>query len=440
MSGRTFPRPRPVRRSRPLTPLSRCGCPAPNPFGSRPSSRARSSRPCFQERSSRFGRGRLRRHLIVERCGSYVSPVKERRTRRCNADAFFVSISRRARARRRCCRFRDAFSFELSFEIPAHGSGFAPTTSRPFGSRIVPRSFLRLGSGSRSLAILPALSDHDVTRASDPGELGHLSAGCSPEERPARWLGTSGHAWVRPGGDPGPFDRCLLLTDVVFKDDRPTSRHTSHRLFPRDTRACGFTPQGPLRRTVGPRQGVVFPSRRIRRRTSDAPSPAGSPGGAMSTGVGPRSLARSQVVTRKPRPTPPSRVNGFLGLALARSTFSLRSLSDRIGDPIRSLPRPRPFQDAISRESNESFCRVTDPRGTTRAPNPRRCRSALLSKRGIPSGVNGSVPGTAPPPVAPPRQGDRIVHAPSDPCGPALARTSRSPPTSSVPTSFVIVG
>jgi len=42
-------------------------------------------------------------------------------------------------------------------------------------------------------------------------------------------------------------------------------------------------------------QGVVFPNRPIRRRTSDAPSPAGFPGGAMSTGVGPRSLARSQV-------------------------------------------------------------------------------------------------------------------------------------------------
>lgn len=127
---------------------------------------------------------------------------------------------------------------------------------------------------------------------SDPGELGHLPEGCSPWGAQTRWLGTSERAWVRPGGDPGPFDRCLLLTDVVFKDDRPTSRHTSHRLFPRDTRACGFTPQGPLRRTVGSRQGVVFPSRRFRRRTSDAPSLAGSPGGTQCPSASARDRSR----------------------------------------------------------------------------------------------------------------------------------------------------
>jgi hypothetical protein len=63
---------------------------------------------------------------------------------------------------------------------------------------------------------------------------------------------------------------------------------------------------------------------------------------------------RSQVETRWPRPTPPSRVNGSLGIALARSTFSLRSLSVRIGDPIRALPRLRFFRDAPSRETNEA--------------------------------------------------------------------------------------
>jgi hypothetical protein len=110
-----------------------------------------------------------------------------------------------------------------------------------------------------------------------------------PRRRPtfSRW--GSGRAWVRPGGDPGPLDRCLQLTDFVFKDDRLTSRHTSHRLFPHDARARGFTPQRPLRRAVGRRQGVVSLGFRSRRRTSDAPSPAGSPGGTMSTGVGPRS-------------------------------------------------------------------------------------------------------------------------------------------------------
>jgi len=48
--------------------------------------------------------------------------------------------------------------------------------------------------------------------------------------------------------------------------------------------------------------------------------------------------------TLEPRPTPPSRVNGCLGLALARSTLSLRSLFVRIGDPIRALPRLRSFE------------------------------------------------------------------------------------------------
>jgi hypothetical protein len=62
---------------------------------------------------------------------------------------------------------------------------------------------------------------------------------------------------------------------------------------------------------TGSRSGCCLPQTPRRRRTSDAPSLAGSPGGAMSAGVGPRSLARSQVETRKPRPTPPSRVKRF---------------------------------------------------------------------------------------------------------------------------------
>jgi hypothetical protein len=170
MSGRTFPHPRPLRRSRPLTPLSRCGCPAPNPFGSRPSTRARSRSLCFQNVRFRFGRGRLRRHLIVERCGPYVSPVKERRTCRCNADVFFVSISRRARARRmyfslsrmrslsRAALFRESCA---RIRLRSHHVATFWVSDRL-------RSFLRLGSGSRSRAILPALSVHDVTRARIP--------------------------------------------------------------------------------------------------------------------------------------------------------------------------------------------------------------------------------------------------------------------------------
>jgi hypothetical protein len=69
----------------------------------------------------------------------------------------------------------------------------------------------------------------------------------------------SGRAWVRPGGDPGPLDRCLLLTDVVFKDDRPCLGARRIGMFPHDARARGFTPQYPLRRTVGSRSGCCLP-------------------------------------------------------------------------------------------------------------------------------------------------------------------------------------
>lgn len=212
---------------------------------------------------------------------------------------------------------------------------------------------------------------------SDPGELGHL-----PARHCCLWGARRVGVGLPGARGSGPAATPVLSTDVCCsrmlfsKTIAPRLGARRIAMFPHDARACGFTPQCPLRRTVGSRSGCCLPQPPIRRRTSDASSLAGSPGRAMSTAVGPRSLARSQVETRKPRPTPPSRVNGFLGLALARSTFSLRSLrwircSARIGDPIRPLSRSRPFQDAISREANESFCRVTDPRGTTRASNPR---------------------------------------------------------------------
>jgi len=215
-------------------------------------------------------------------------------------------------------------------------------------------------------------------------------------------------------------------------------------MFPHDARGRGFTPQRPLRRADGSRRGVVFLDGRSRRRTSDAPSPAGVPGGAMSTGVGPRSRMRSQVETRKSRPTPPSRVNGSLGLALARSTFSLRSFSS--GSATRS-GRSRgsvPF-GTQPHERRTKASAVSPTHEAQRVPQSPRCCSALLSKRGTSSGVSGSVPGTSRSPAVPCRQGDRSDRAPSDPCvrkrcRPALARPSRSPPTSSRTDTFVIDG
>jgi len=213
-----------------------------------------------------------------------------------------------------------------------------------------------------------------------------------------RFAQGSGRAWVRPGGDPGPLDRCLLLTDVVFKDDRPTSRRTSHRYVPTRCESLRFHAACPLRRTVGPRSGCCLPRPPFRRRTSDAPSPAGFPGRAMSAGVGPRSLARSQVETRKPRPTRPSRVNGSLGLALARSTLSLRSFvrPDRRPDPAAlaaaffSEPRSLSGRDLTRVERELLPCHR--PTRHNACLQSSRCSSALLSKRGIPSGVTASFP------------------------------------------------
>lgn len=167
MSGRTFPHSRPVRRFRPLASSSRCGCLAPNPFGSRPSLRAGGSLP-FPEGPLPRG-GRLGRHLIVERCGSCASPVKEKHTGRCNADVFFVSISRRARARRNHFVCTNA----LFSRVPPFRACCAQIRLRSHhvatfwvSDRL--RSFPRLGSGSRSHALLPVLSVHDVTRARIP--------------------------------------------------------------------------------------------------------------------------------------------------------------------------------------------------------------------------------------------------------------------------------
>jgi hypothetical protein len=119
----------------------------------------------------------------------------------------------------------------------------------------------------------------------DPGELGHL---------PCRGAQLRGLRLPDTRGC-GPAATPVLSTDVccsriLFSKTIASSLGARRiAMFPRDTRARGFTPQRPLRRTDRSRRGVVYPSRRFGRRTSDAPSLAGSPGGALSTGVGPRS-------------------------------------------------------------------------------------------------------------------------------------------------------
>jgi hypothetical protein len=144
-------------------------------------------------------------------------------------------------------------------------------------------------------------------------------------------------------------------------------------------------------------------------------------------------ILRSQVETRGSRPTPPSRVNGCSWYCSGPEHLLAPSAAVRIGDPIRPLARPRSFRDAINARRRE-LLPCHRPTRHNACPQSSPCSSALLSKRGTASGVDSSVPGTAPLPVVPLRQGDRCARAPSCPCGPALARPSRSPPTSSAPT------
>jgi hypothetical protein len=213
--------------------------------------------------------GRLGRHLIVERCGpvrlsgegeTHASLQRQRLT--------FVSISRRARARHSfVCTKNTVFtsatlSGALVSQITALRSGFAPTTSRPFGSRAVAGSFFDLAVDrvpARSFRRSPCTTSLVLgsRRARSPS-----SWDCLP--RGAQLFGwASGRAWERPGGDPGPFDRCLLLTDVVFKDDRLTSRRTSHRYVPTRCESSRFHAAMPTSANRPARaQGVVFPKRR----------------------------------------------------------------------------------------------------------------------------------------------------------------------------------
>jgi hypothetical protein len=91
--------------------------------------------------------------------------------------------------------------------------GLGPRIARSFLDLAVCRVPTRSYRRSRS---------DDVTRSDDPGGLGRLSFGYFSRQSAqlVGWVFRA--AWVRPGGDPGPFDRCLLLTDVVFKDEAPS--------------------------------------------------------------------------------------------------------------------------------------------------------------------------------------------------------------------------
>ena len=198
-----------------------------------------------------------------------------------------MSISRRARARVQC----DSFS-----RCSALDPDSPPPRRRPFGSRTSHRAVLpRLGSASRSHAIRPVLSfgrRHSFRRsrrARTPPPLDFSF-------RSAQLVGWVFRARVGAARRrPRSIRPMSAAHGCCFQRRGPKSRQTPHRRFPRDAGALGFTPS-PLTSVSRPiplERCLLQPL--ICQRPSDAPSPAGSPGGAMSTGVGPRSLARSQV-------------------------------------------------------------------------------------------------------------------------------------------------
>jgi hypothetical protein len=204
--------------------------------------------------------GRLGRHLIVERCGSYGAPVKERRTGRCNADVFFVSISRRARARRKSFRLHERTVFTsatLSGALRMDPASLPPRRDLlGLGPSPVLRSTWQWIAFPRDPTGALRARRHSC---SDPGELDHLPWVFSPGAPSLVGVGLPGARGSGPAATP------VLSTDVCCsrmlfsKTIAPRLGSRRIAMFPHDARACGFTPQCPLRRTVGSRPGCCLP-------------------------------------------------------------------------------------------------------------------------------------------------------------------------------------
>jgi hypothetical protein len=211
-----------------LTSLSRYGsrAPAPNRLAILdPALRSTSGKP---ERSFASGQDVSD---VTNRRRTAVRTHLSARTSVCGSDAFFVSISRRARA-----RARTAFR-RLSPWFP----GFALHRALPLSCGFVTRRMDRDPFRDR-----PDLASAGRHSCDGSGSLGRRSP-CHGGTQLSLGLffGCVGRI---PGGDPGPLDRCLQLTDLVFKMIARSSRHTPNRTSPRDSGTLGFTPMGSLRR------------------------------------------------------------------------------------------------------------------------------------------------------------------------------------------------
>jgi len=184
-------------------------------------------------------------------------------------------------------------------------------------------------------------------------------------------------------------------------------------------------------------QGVVFPSRR----SIGVPLMLRRPRASSVERIVHRrrpAILRSQVETRGPRPTPPSRVNGCSWCCSGPKHLLAPSAVVRIGDPIRPLGMSRPLRDATSRGVRELLpCQPTHEAQRVppilavclRAPfETRHCeRCERLRFRNRPS-TGGAVP---------PRLSllPALLRILADPLFlRTRARSSRSPPTSSAPT------
>jgi hypothetical protein len=124
---------------------------------------------------------------------------------------------------------------------------------------------------------VPARSFRRSLRSTSLGRRSRRARPLPLSRCPARRLDLRARVGARRERPPS-NDRSLQLTDFVFKDDRPKSRRTSHHLCSHvDARACGCTPQRPLRRTDRSRLEALSAPIAAERRTSDAPSPRASP-------------------------------------------------------------------------------------------------------------------------------------------------------------------
>jgi hypothetical protein len=201
---------------------------------------ARSPRPALRIASVsraivRLGRGRLRRHLIIERCGPFDPPLTEDRPSHCSANAF-SRVDLAARAREGAVRFVCTMLLPWIRIRPRHVAdllGLGPRVARSFLDLAVCRVPTRSYRRSRS---------DDVTRSDDPGGLGRLSLGCFSRQS-AQLVGWVFRARVGAARRrPRSIRPMSAAHGCCFQRRGPKSRQTPHRRFPRDAGALGFTP------------------------------------------------------------------------------------------------------------------------------------------------------------------------------------------------------